>query len=74
MWEILTFGARPYGDQTTKDVIIYIDRGNRLSQPATCTLELYSSMLSCESICIAMVTVAMETPSYFHLVNFDIAG
>ena len=48
VWEILTFGARPYAGKTTKEVVVAVINGTRLHQPSTCSLDLYKEMLSCE--------------------------
>ena len=50
VWEILTFGAQPYADKTTEEVVTGVKHGTRLTQPLTCSLDLYKNMLSCECL------------------------
>lgn len=47
IWELLTFGERPYGDTPAKNVPELIERGERLPQPDICTLDVYMTMLGC---------------------------
>ena len=48
IWEILTFGARPYQGKQAKEIIKMLEGGQRLEQPLTCTIELYAIMLECK--------------------------
>ncbi|KAM7536351.1 hypothetical protein Aperf_G00000083560 [Anoplocephala perfoliata] len=45
LWEIFTFGQRPYPTIETKDVKRYVVTGGRLPQPDICTLESYQRLL-----------------------------
>ncbi|CUT99106.1 melanoma receptor tyrosine protein kinase [Echinococcus multilocularis] len=45
LWEIFTFGQRPYPTIETKDVKRYVLTGGRLLQPDICTLEAYQRLL-----------------------------
>ncbi|CAL8090679.1 unnamed protein product [Calicophoron daubneyi] len=47
IWEIFTFGEKPYSKIETANVKSHILSGNRLKQPELCTLQLYQIMLSC---------------------------
>ena len=47
IWEILTFGARPYQDKESRHIIPLLEAGHRLEQPATCTIDLYLLLLQC---------------------------
>ncbi|KAL3317981.1 Receptor tyrosine-protein kinase erbB-2 [Cichlidogyrus casuarinus] len=47
LWEIFTFGKRPYADIATESISQHVLAGGRLSQPDVCTIELYQVMLSC---------------------------
>lgn len=49
MWEILTFGARPYKDKKPQEMFKYLESGQRLAQPPTCTIDLYKVLLKCET-------------------------
>jgi len=48
VWEVLTFGARPYLGLNSKEIIKLIFGGQRLEQPATATIDLYAVLLQCE--------------------------
>ncbi|KER32012.1 hypothetical protein T265_12870, partial [Opisthorchis viverrini] len=45
LWEIFTFGEKPYERIETANVKAHILSGGRLPQPEICTLELYQVML-----------------------------
>lgn len=45
LWEIFTFGQRPYAAIETADVKRFVLTGGRLSQPDICTLEAYQRLL-----------------------------
>ena len=48
IWEILTFGARPYSGKSGRDIVRLVEGGKRLEQPVTCTIELYALLLECK--------------------------
>lgn len=62
VWEILTFGARPYQviiiynntllfiykGKKPYEILKMLEGGHRLKQPATCTLDLYAALLECK--------------------------
>lgn len=47
IWELLTFGARPYENIAAKDVPELIEIGHKLPQPEICTLDIYCILLTC---------------------------
>nr|WEL12713.1 EGFR epidermal growth factor receptor 2 [Halisarca dujardinii] len=47
MWEVLTFGAQPYGDKMPEEVASAVEKGERLTHPATASIELYATLLKC---------------------------
>ena len=49
VWEILTFGARPYKERKPCEMLQYLESGQRLVQPPTCTIDLYQVLLKCET-------------------------
>ena len=61
VWEILTFGARPYHGRNAKDVIRLIFSGKRLEQPSTATIDLYATLLQCELYGVTVLNVVKET-------------
>lgn len=47
IWEILSYGARPYENISAKNVPELIENGLKLPQPGICTLDIYCIMVSC---------------------------
>lgn len=47
IWELLTFGRRPYGDHPAKDVPDLIEVGYKLEQPEICSLDVYITLVGC---------------------------
>lgn len=47
VWEILTYGGRPYEDIPAREVPDLLEKGERLPQPAICTIDVYMLMIRC---------------------------
>ncbi|CAH8531723.1 unnamed protein product [Schistosoma turkestanicum] len=47
LWEMCTFGHRPYENIHAKDLLDFLEKGNRLPQPETTSLDFYCLMLQC---------------------------
>ncbi|XP_032775611.1 ephrin type-B receptor 4 [Strigops habroptila] len=47
MWEVMSFGERPYWDMSNQDVIRAIEQGYRLPPPPRCPPPLHRLMLDC---------------------------
>ncbi|XP_037071793.1 epidermal growth factor receptor-like [Pollicipes pollicipes] len=47
VWELLTYGGRPYEDVPAKDVPDLLEKGERLPQPPSCSIEVYMIMIKC---------------------------
>ncbi|CDW57003.1 ephrin type A receptor 4 A [Trichuris trichiura] len=47
MWEVLSYGERPYWDWSNHDVISNVELGYRLPSPVNCPAVLYRLMRSC---------------------------
>ncbi|XP_053385686.1 receptor tyrosine-protein kinase erbB-4-like [Mercenaria mercenaria] len=47
LWEMFTYGARPYEKERLRDVPDLIEKGERLPQPAICTIDVYMIMIKC---------------------------
>ncbi|VEN54615.1 unnamed protein product [Callosobruchus maculatus] len=47
LWEIGTLGAFPYEEISNDNILHYLQSGQRLSKPITCTDDHYQVMLSC---------------------------
>ncbi|XP_063275023.1 ephrin type-A receptor 10 isoform X2 [Prinia subflava] len=47
MWEVMSYGERPYWDMSHQDVMKAVEDGFRLPAPANCQPPLHQLMLSC---------------------------
>ena len=47
VWELLTYGGRPYENVPARDVPDLLDKGERLPQPPICTIDVYMIMIKC---------------------------
>ncbi|XP_056145626.1 ephrin type-A receptor 6-like isoform X1 [Lampris incognitus] len=47
MWEVMSYGERPYWEMSNQDVILSIEEGYRLPAPVGCPVALHQLMLHC---------------------------
>ncbi|XP_051982521.1 ephrin type-A receptor 6-like isoform X2 [Xyrauchen texanus] len=47
MWEVMSYGERPYWEMSNQDVILSIEEGYRLPAPMGCPVALHQLMLLC---------------------------
>ncbi|XP_068602611.1 ephrin type-A receptor 6-like [Brachionichthys hirsutus] len=47
MWEVMSYGERPYWEMSNQDVILSIEEGYRLPAPMGCAVALHQLMLHC---------------------------
>ncbi|XP_034038719.1 ephrin type-A receptor 4-like [Thalassophryne amazonica] len=47
MWEVISYGERPYWDMNNQDVIKAVEEGYRLPAPMDCPVVLHQLMLDC---------------------------
>uniref|UniRef100_A0A674HQB3 Receptor protein-tyrosine kinase n=1 Tax=Taeniopygia guttata TaxID=59729 RepID=A0A674HQB3_TAEGU len=47
LWEMMTFGAEPYSGIRPAEVPDLLEKGERLSQPHICTIDVYMVMVKC---------------------------
>ncbi|XP_046400809.1 epidermal growth factor receptor isoform X2 [Ischnura elegans] len=47
VWELLTYGGRPYESVPARDVPELLEKGERLPQPSMCTIDVYMIMIKC---------------------------
>ncbi|ESO08797.1 hypothetical protein HELRODRAFT_109845 [Helobdella robusta] len=47
LWELFTYGQRPYEYLSATDVLEMLEKGERLSQPEICTIDIYMLMIRC---------------------------
>ncbi|CAL1596691.1 unnamed protein product [Knipowitschia caucasica] len=47
VWELMTFGSRPYDGISAPEICSVLERGERLPQPPICTIDVYMIMVKC---------------------------
>uniref|UniRef100_A0A8C5QWE2 Receptor protein-tyrosine kinase n=1 Tax=Leptobrachium leishanense TaxID=445787 RepID=A0A8C5QWE2_9ANUR len=47
VWELMTFGAKPYDGIPARDIPDLLEKGERLPQPPVCTIDVYMIMVKC---------------------------
>ena len=48
IWELFTFGQRPYENVRARDIPDLLSKGERLPQPSICTIDVYMIMIKCK--------------------------
>ena len=60
MWELMTFGSRPYESIPASEISSILERGDRLPQPPICTIDVYMVMVKCESLSMSSAVPAQK--------------
>ncbi|XP_042284525.1 epidermal growth factor receptor [Thunnus thynnus] len=47
VWELMTFGTKPYDGIPASDIAGVLEKGERLPQPPICTIDVYMIMVKC---------------------------
>ncbi|XP_073699471.1 receptor tyrosine-protein kinase erbB-4 [Garra rufa] len=47
IWELMTFGGKPYDAIPTREIPDILEKGERLPQPPICTIDVYMVMVKC---------------------------
>ncbi|XP_042255698.1 melanoma receptor tyrosine-protein kinase-like [Thunnus maccoyii] len=47
VWELMTFGSKPYDGIPASEISSVLERGDRLPQPPICTIDVYMIMVKC---------------------------
>uniref|UniRef100_A0A6I8SHJ1 Receptor protein-tyrosine kinase n=1 Tax=Xenopus tropicalis TaxID=8364 RepID=A0A6I8SHJ1_XENTR len=47
VWELMTFGGKPYDGIPTREIPDLLEKGERLPQPPVCTIDVYMVMVKC---------------------------
>lgn len=58
IWEMMSYGAEPYASMHPQEVPDLLEKGERLSQPQICTIDVYMVMVKCE--CLSSVTFCLN--------------
>lgn len=48
VWELMTFGSKPYDGIPASDIAGVLEKGERLPQPPICTIDVYMIMVKCK--------------------------
>jgi Protein tyrosine and serine/threonine kinase len=55
MWELFTYGQRPYENVSALNMLDLLEKGERLSQPPICTIDVYMVLIKCKGCCSHVV-------------------
>ncbi|KAM4534179.1 melanoma receptor tyrosine-protein kinase-like [Odontesthes bonariensis] len=47
VWELMTFGSKPYDGIPASEIALVLEKGERLPQPPICTIDVYMIMVKC---------------------------
>uniref|UniRef100_G3PYZ7 Receptor protein-tyrosine kinase n=1 Tax=Gasterosteus aculeatus aculeatus TaxID=481459 RepID=G3PYZ7_GASAC len=47
VWELMTFGTKPYDGIPASEIAAVLEKGERLPQPPICTIDVYMIMVKC---------------------------
>ncbi|XP_040820511.1 epidermal growth factor receptor isoform X3 [Ochotona curzoniae] len=47
VWELMTFGSKPYDGIPASEIASVLEKGERLPQPPICTIDVYMIMVKC---------------------------
>lgn len=50
IWELMTFGSKPYEGIAVREVPGLLEKGERLPQPQICTIDVYMVMVKCKYV------------------------
>ncbi|XP_077150222.1 ephrin type-A receptor 6 isoform X1 [Ranitomeya variabilis] len=84
MWEVMSYGERPYWEMSNQDVILSIEEGYRLPAPMGCSVPLHQLMLHCWqkernhrpkfSDIVSFLDKLIRNPSTLNILVEDILG
>ena len=49
LWELFTYGQRPYENVRAREIPDLLEKGERLPQPSIATIDVYMIMIKCKS-------------------------
>ena len=65
LWEMFTYGSKPYGETQAIDVVRLLEKGVHLPQPHICSIDLYVIMINCMNI---QTLLPMEQTIFYMIV------
>lgn len=65
IWELMTFGGKPYDGIPTREIPDLLEKGERLPQPPICTIDVYMVMVKCTNTfthfsCLSATSVVFQ--------------
>ncbi|XP_074484735.1 melanoma receptor tyrosine-protein kinase-like [Sebastes fasciatus] len=60
VWELMTFGSKPYDGIPAGEVASVLERGDRLPQPPICTIDVYMIMVKCKMMMSVCSSAAVD--------------
>uniref|UniRef100_A0A3Q3N8E8 Receptor protein-tyrosine kinase n=2 Tax=Mastacembelus armatus TaxID=205130 RepID=A0A3Q3N8E8_9TELE len=82
LWELMTFGSKPYDGIPASEISSVLEKGERLPQPPICTIDVYMIMVKCWMIdpssrpkfreLIAEFTKMARDPSRYLVIQGDL--
>lgn len=60
IWEMMSYGAEPYATMRPQEVPDLLEKGERLSQPQICTIDVYMVMVKCEYLSSVLCHISSE--------------
>lgn len=57
VWELMTFGAKPYDGIPAREIPDLLEKGERLPQPPICTIDVYMIMVKCMDLSVSYLWV-----------------
>lgn len=72
LWEIFTYGQKPYENVRARDIPDLLEKGERLPQPCICTIDVYMIMIKCKYVTyIYIMYIQCEQRVGFHMTCFS---
>ena len=70
VWELMTFGSKPYDGIPASEISSVLEKGERLPQPPICTIDVYMIMVKCEFRQFVGTPLSSKCHCCFHYIIF----
>lgn len=68
VWELFTYGQRPYENVRARDVPDLLEKGERLPQPSICTIDVYMIMIKCKRPTFTLYCHYYHDSGFFYVI------
>lgn len=65
IWELMTFGGKPYDGIPTREIPDLLEKGERLPQPPICTIDVYMVMVKCKGALLRFLSASLHFSTRF---------